>query len=82
LTIVSQIKKDKLGQPVGVIARPSHHQVDDLVDDDFSHRVVNIAPKHQRIVEEMRNASPQCAPVRYGPSQTASMLTFRPRRPI
>jgi hypothetical protein len=48
LTVVNQIIEDKLGQPVRVMLA-SLRQGDDLVDDDFRHRVVNVTLEQERV---------------------------------
>jgi hypothetical protein len=60
---------------VGVVLA-SLNQVDDLVDKDFSHRVVNITFEQQRVANRnRRSAWPPCTGI-YSGSSKAAVLTF------
>jgi PAS domain-containing protein len=49
-TVVNQIIEDMFGYPVGVILT-GLRQVDDLVDDDFDHRIINITIEQEGVAE-------------------------------
>jgi hypothetical protein len=49
-TVVNQIIEDMFGYPVGVILT-GLRQVDDLVDDDFDHRSINITIEQEGVAE-------------------------------